>query len=131
MINHREINKYMEQYPDEKVVEVAMQLWVKMSVEIVTIIGLDGFNALYQRSVILAEAKSPWQESDTKEMQSYDIITLLKHADGTQTPTQIRSINCLLLTTFSDILSSLIGDQLTSRILEVAWEGTVINQVRG
>lgn len=82
-------------------------------------------------SVILAEAKSPWQESDTKEMQSYDIITLLKHSDGTQTPTQIRSINCLLLTTFSDILSSLIGDQLTSRILEAAWEGTVINQVRG
>ena len=108
-----------------------MQLWVKMSVEIVTIIGLDGFNALYKRSIILAEATSPWQESDTKEIQNYDIITLLKQSSGTQTPTQIRSIHCLLLTTFTDILSSLIGDQLTSRILDVAWESTAINQVRG
>ncbi|WP_409408899.1 hypothetical protein AAE485_11620 [Acidithiobacillus ferriphilus] len=131
MISHQEINKYMEQYPDEQVVEVAMHLWIKMSVEIVTIVGQDGFNALYKRSVFLAEATSPWQENDPKKIQNYDIMTLLKQSVGIQTPIQIRSTNCLLLTTFISILSTLIGDQLTARILDVAWEGTAINQVRG
>ena len=60
----------MEQYPDEQVVEVAMHLWIKMSVEIVTIVGQDGFNALYKRSVFLAEATSPWQENDQKKYKT-------------------------------------------------------------
>ena len=33
-----------------------MHLWVKMSVEIATIVGQDGFNALYKRSVFIADA---------------------------------------------------------------------------
>ncbi len=38
-----------------------------------------------------------------------------------QTPTQISEANSLLLITFTDILASLIGEQLTTTILRSAW----------
>ena len=38
-----------------------------------------------------------------------------------QTPVQASEANSLLLITFTDILASLIGEQLTTRILCSAW----------
>ena len=38
-----------------------------------------------------------------------------------QTTAQISAANCLLLTTFTDILASLIGEELTISILRLAW----------
>jgi dolichol kinase len=38
-----------------------------------------------------------------------------------QTPAHARAANSLLLTSFTDILASLIGEQLTASILRSAW----------
>ncbi|HEY5503650.1 MAG TPA: hypothetical protein VIK28_00720, partial [Sedimentisphaerales bacterium] len=46
----------------------------------------------------------------------------LKKSLQAQSPTLAREANCLLLITFSNILASMIGERLTTRILDSAWD---------
>ena len=121
----------MEQLSDEEAAIVAISLWEKISVEIISIVGKDGFDALYVRSIFLITPTFPWLSSGAIKTPDGDMVALLRKSFETQTPAQIRVANSLLLTTFADILSLLIGDQLTSRILSKAWEGIAIDLVRG
>jgi hypothetical protein len=45
-----------------------------------------------------------------------------------QSPAQVREANSLLLITLTDILASLIGEQLTARILSLAWDVEISNE---
>ena len=47
-----------------------------------------------------------------------------------QTPEHAREANLLLLITFTDILASLIGEQLTTSILRLAWENDAADSRR-
>lgn len=131
MIKPREIKKFVEQLSDEETAIVVISLWEKISVEIISIVGKDGFDALYVRSIFLTTPTFPWLSSGAIKTPDGDMVALLRKSFETQTPAQIRVANSLLLTTFADILSLLIGDQLTSRILSKAWEGIAIDLVRG
>ena len=46
-----------------------------------------------------------------------------------QTTAQISAANCLLLITFTDILASLIGEELTISILRLAWSNVASDWV--
>lgn len=44
----------------EKVADAAIVLWEQMATEIISIIGVAGFDSLYARSVLLCQPKFPW-----------------------------------------------------------------------
>ena len=48
-----------------------------------------------------------------------------------QTPAQASEANRLLLITFTDILASLIGEQLTTSILRLAWANDASDKPQG
>ena len=117
---HQLIERLMARHP-EKVADAAIDLWEQMATQIISIVGEEGFNALYARSVFLAQRTFPWLAARSLSPQSDHRFAELKISLAEQAPVQARVANILLLITFTDILTSLIGEALTTRILRTAW----------
>jgi hypothetical protein len=105
----------------EKIPDVAVLVWEPMANEIISIVGEGGFNTLYSRSLVLTQSTYFWLEFDPHTAQTGQRFAELKMCLERQTPEHAREANLRLLTTFTDILASLIGEQLTTSILRLAW----------
>lgn len=117
---HQLIERLMAQHT-EKVADASIDLWEQMASQIISIIGEDGFNSLYARSVFLTQPAFPWLAAALLSPHSdHRFAELKKRLEG-QTPSQARDANSLLLRTFTDILAALIGETLTARIVSSAW----------
>ncbi len=92
-----------------------------MAAQIISIVGEDGFNSLYARSVFLAQPTFPWLTASALSQPDDQRFAELKKGLEGQTPSQAREANSLLLLTFTGILAALIGEPLTTRILCAAW----------
>lgn len=119
-LRHQLIERLMAQHP-EKVADAAIDLWEQMATQIISIVGEDGFNSLYARSVFLAQPTFPWLAASALSQQNDQRFAELKKRLEGQTPSQAREANSLLLLTFTGILAALIGEPLTTRILCSAW----------
>lgn len=98
-----------------------MDHWEKLATEIISIVGEAGFNSLYERSVHLAQPTFPWLPPYPASQQTHHRFAELRTRLVDQTPADARAADSLLLTMFTDILASLIGEQLTASILRSAW----------
>lgn len=121
LLRHQIINSLMAQHT-EKVADAAINLWEQMATQIISIVGEGGFDSLYARSVFLTRSTFPWIAADALPPQADQRFAGLKMSLDGQTPAQAREANSLLLITFTDILSSLIGEELTTLILRSAWD---------
>lgn len=117
---HDIIKNRLAMNPDE-VVDSAIKLWEQMATEIISIVGKNGFNSLYSRSIFLTQPTFPWVGARSKSQIIDQRFDELKMDFEEQTSAQASEANCLLLITFTDILASLIGEQLTTTILSSAW----------
>jgi len=106
--------------PTEEVADAAINLWEHLATQIISIVGEGGFNSIYARSVFLTQSTFPWLAADSLSPQTDHRFAELKISLEGQTPEQTNAGNSLLLITFTDILASLIGEQLTSLILRSA-----------
>lgn len=120
LLRHQIIENLMVQHT-EKAVDAAINLWVQMATQIISIVGEVGFNSLYARSVFLAQPQFPWLMASSLAPQTDQRFGELKMHLERQTLSQARDANSLLLITFTDILAGLIGEQLTVSILRSAW----------
>ncbi|MBW8329152.1 MAG: hypothetical protein K0M48_08410 [Thiobacillus sp.] len=120
LLRQQIIASLMAQQPDN-IADAAMDLWEKLADEIFSIVGEAGFDSLYERSVHLAHPTFPWLPPCPSPPQAHHRFAELRARLADQTPAQARAANSLLLTSFTDILASLIGEQLTSSILRSAW----------
>lgn len=92
-----------------------------MATQLILIIGAGGFDSLYARSLFLSQASYPWLAADSGPPQTNHRFSDLEKSLQEQPPTLAREANCLLLITFTNILASMIGERLTTRILDSAW----------
>ncbi|MEQ6342457.1 MAG: hypothetical protein M3A44_12620 [Gammaproteobacteria bacterium] len=107
--------------PPEKIEDAAIILWEQMATQIISIVGEGGLNSLYARSVFIAQSTFPWLEAIALSPQTDHRFAALKMCLEGQPSAQASAANTLLLITFTDIVASLIGEQLTTRILRSAW----------
>jgi hypothetical protein len=105
----------------EKGADAVVDLWMQMAARLILIIGAGGFDSLYARSVFLSQSRYPWLAACSGPPQFNHRFADLKISLQAQSPTLAREANCLLLITFTDILASMIGERLTTRILDSAW----------
>ena len=111
----------------EKVGDAAIHLWEQVAAQIISIVGEDGFNSLYTRSVSLSQSTFPWLAASLQPPRADHRFAELQTSLEAQTPVQAIEANSLLLITFTDVLASLIGEQLTTRILRLAWSTDISN----
>jgi hypothetical protein len=100
----------------------AIVLWERLASQIVSIVGENGFNSLYARSLCLAKSTYPWLAAESQILMSVQRFSDLKMTLSTQPDAIAREANRLLLVTFTDVLALLIGEPLTLNILCLAWK---------
>ena len=120
LIRHQRIKNLAAQR-HEKGIDAAVDLWAQMAVQLIMIIGVGGFDSLYARSVYLSQASYPWLGSGSGTPQTDHRFSDLEKSLQEQSPTLAREANCVLLITFTNLLTSMIGEGLTRRILDSAW----------
>lgn len=120
LLRHQIINS-LPLLRTEKLPDAAVLIWEQMATQIISIVGEGGFNSLYSRSLDLTQSAFFWLDFDPHSIQAGQRFAELKVCLEKQTPERAREANFLLLTTFTDILASLIGEQLTISILRLAW----------
>jgi hypothetical protein len=120
LISQHLIASVIQQHTDNVAVD-PIASWEQMATKIISIIGEGGFDSLYARSLFLAKASFPWLESGIYTPQTPAPFLALKASYAGQAPEQVSAANFLLLVTFTGVLTSLIGEQLTLSILRSAW----------
>jgi len=93
-----------------------------MAAQLILIIGAGGYDSLYARSVFLSQSSYPWLPTCSGPPQTDHRFADLQISLQAQSPTVAGEANGLLLITFTDILASMIGERLTTRILDSAWD---------
>ena len=120
LLRHQITKSLMSRHA-ESVADAAIDLWQRMASEIISIVGEGGFNSLYARSVFLSQSSFPWLAAISPSPQTDHRFAALRITLEGQTPAQASAANSLLLITFTDILATLIGEELTTNILSLAW----------
>ena len=117
-LRHQIIDGVMAQHTE---VDAAIELWEQMATQLIALVGEEGFNSLYARSVFLTRSTFPWLAASSLSLRTDHRFANLKNSLEGQTPAHVVKANRLLLITFTDILASLIGEKLTNNILRMAW----------
>jgi|SRR5688500_16998839 hypothetical protein len=99
-----------------RVAEAAVRTWDEVSARLVPIIGEHGFNLLYKRSVHLTAATFPWLSAADPPLDG-ELFADLKLKLERETPARAEAASRELLTTFTGLLNTLIGDGLATRLL--------------
>jgi len=105
----------------EEVVETTLSLWSRLAPELTAVVGAGGFMSLYSRSVKVTGGRYSWLLSEIAKPNYADGLSELRARLGHQTPAQAHLASEDLLNVFFDLLVSLIGESLTSQILDSAW----------
>lgn len=100
-----------------------------MATQLIAIVGVSGFDSLYARGVSLTQARFPWLAASAASAPVDDRFADLKASLEDKTPELACEASRLLLITFTDILASLIGEPLTARILDTAWNNNALYHV--
>ena len=127
----QQVSESLAAHQTEKISDGAIVLWERMATQIISLVGEDGFNSLYARSVFLIQADFPWLGASLMTSQAGPRFAELKKILARHAPEQASKANELLLQTFTSILASLIGDELTIRILRSAWGDDAANGRQG
>jgi hypothetical protein len=111
----------------EALVDVTVSLWEKLAVELVSLIGDGGFQSIYLRSGMLAAKRYPWIVLDSSLEQTDLQFAGLRRSLESRDLTEAGEASIALLSTFLDILTSLIGELLMTNLLHSAWGDDVFN----
>lgn len=105
----------------QQVLETTQHLWGQLAPELISIIGEDGFQLLYVRSVRMACAQYPWLEQAAVIPLGNDFFTPLLSCLRLTDLAQARLASVALFNIFLNLLASLIGEALTTHLLHSAW----------
>lgn len=108
----------------QEVAELAARAWQELAERLTPIIGERGFGSLYTRSLHLTQKDFPWMALAQSGMDASVLpFSSLKESLQHQHPAPAEDANRRLLTTFTTLLSSLIGETLTARLVHGSRDG--------
>lgn len=111
-----------------KKVSGTIALWKKFSDELMSLIGEKGFLILYSRSLHILRSTFPALPNFDAEISPATWLAELEAALTEQDLVGLNTANYQLFMTFTDILASLIGEDLTIEILHASWGDTDANR---
>lgn len=89
------------------------------------VIGQQGVVALYRRSLHLCGSAHPRLTSTCNKVPSGMVLTALNSVLVEQSEADARFFGEMLLTTFYELLTTLIGPSLTARLLRDVWDSSL------
>jgi hypothetical protein len=104
--------------------EALLDPWQRLALLLSPLIGESGFCALYGRALRLVVPHFEWLKAAQPDKTAAQSLTALTGIYGTVHADAAAAANLALLTTFTELLSGLIGQALTRRLLDSAWNGS-------
>jgi hypothetical protein len=103
------------------VADAVARTWDQVAAALVPMIGVRGVDVLFNRALHLISATFPWlapiEEHSDGEHQ---LAAFRAHLEGQQAAVAAEAASALLVT-FVELLSALIGEALTKRLLMPVW----------
>lgn len=103
------------------VAEAASCLWNQAACELALLIGQGGVRAIYARSLHLARSRYPWLPEPADPTQSDPPFTELRVTLERQAAPDALEAGAAFLVTFTDLLATLIGEAVTTGLMNSAW----------
>ncbi len=100
---------------------LATELWGTLAEKLVAIIGTEGFKALLDRSLHVASIPFPWLALPASGDDIPSRLEGLAAALRGQAANEAAQATTFLLSTFTGVLGTLIGQPLTTHLLRSAW----------
>ncbi|MBB3224158.1 hypothetical protein [Pseudoduganella umbonata] len=97
--------------------------WRSLALHLSPLIGESGFNALYARTGRLLAPQHRWLTNGPSSQTLDALFRTLAEDLARAEPAQAAQANEALLTTFTRLLTELIGEGLTTRLIDSAWNG--------
>ena len=108
---------------DSRVVAAeAVSTWRDVDAALSPIIGQRGVAALFNRSLSLTVPAYDWLDTVRDGAVQTGDFSALHEALSQQTTSNGVAANCALLQKFGDVLTKLIGESLTARLLRPVWD---------
>jgi len=104
-------------------IDLLLQPWHQMAVQLSPLIGDSGFCALYGRAVRLTSAQFPWLPPIQPGKSIDALLGALRVQLMAAGQSEASLANTALLTTFTKLLTGLIGGALTMQLLDAAPAG--------
>jgi hypothetical protein len=99
----------------------ALWPWERLANHLTPLIGDGGFCALYGRAVRLAAPEFKWITASQSTQSIDSLFQALREDFASVDATVAAQANNLLLDTYTGLLSALIGEVLTTRLMHSAW----------
>lgn len=103
--------------------EHLLQPWRRLARHLSPLIGESGFCALYGRANRLVQPQHSWVATPAASKSVEGLIAALGDTFGTVGAATAHAANAALLNQFTQLLSDLIGEALTNRLLHSAAQG--------
>ena len=108
--------------PDASAIaEATLGIWHQMTARLVPVIGAQGVDALFSRSLHLTSAAFPWLAIAGNHGEDSATPASLKACLAARETTVAAEASYVLLVTFTELLATLIGECLTERLLRPVW----------
>jgi len=91
-----------------------------LRLQVASLVSEDGFNFLLERTVFLTSQSFQWINAEPASGAERELNTLRAKL-ATRTHEDALAASVFLLSSFVDLVASLIGDSLTDGILRAAW----------
>ena len=101
----------------QQLAALATRWWASIAAEMIPLVGTEGLYALYNRSISLTMGRYPWIGPHKSDLT----FSALKVCIEKREPNEALEASVELLVEFANVLDTLIGDVLTSRIISAAW----------
>ena len=105
----------------EEVAALVTTTLVRIDLALSPIVGQRGMAALYKRSLHIARPMHPWLPTAAEGAESEMDLADLTAALATRTSADAAAAGAQLLKSFRALLTTLIGESLTERLLRPVW----------
>ena len=108
--------------PDAGVIaEATLNTWCQMFARLSPVIGTRGTDVLFDRTLHLTITAYPWLAMAGDQRDSDSLLASLKTCLAGREPDAATEASYTILTTFVELLTTLIGESLTERLLSPVW----------
>jgi len=108
-----------------EIAEAIRAMWVDIESALHPVVGRRGVAALFQRTLHLTATRYPWLSSRRAgSVETDSDLAELAAVFAQQSPAVAMEAGSALFIIFRDLLTTLIGDRLSERLLQAAWSTT-------
>ena len=108
--------------PDASAVsEATASAWRQVDALLTPLIGANGVDVIFRRALSLTSKVFPWLAIGEEHGDSSALLVSLKVQLAGRDTATVTEVACTLMVTFIELLSTLIGESLTERIVSSIW----------